>query len=103
MFHSESSVEAGLIPELIEKVGSVGGNVHFVELRCAETTILERIENGSRKDFGKLVDGALYREISAAGGFDFPPLPTPLLVIESDAVEAEVSAQRIFETLQGVA
>jgi hypothetical protein len=72
-------------------------------LICSTDTVLERIANESRSAFGKLTDPDLYIQIEAAGGFRFPPLPKPLLSIDTSAVEAEHAARLIEEALARVA
>ncbi len=98
-FHPEVSVDPALIAELVEYINTVGGRVHFVELICGTETVLERIANESRSAFGKLTDPDLYVQIEAAGGFRFPPLPEPLLSIDTSIVEADHAAELIAEAL----
>ena len=64
-FHPESTVEDSLVSELQEIIENEGGSIFFVELTCSTTAVLERIENESRKQFGKLTDPDLYQSIDA--------------------------------------
>ena len=102
-FHPEATVDPSLIAEFVECVNAVGGRVHFIELLCTRGTVLERIGNKSRSAFGKLTDPDLYVQIEAAGGFRFPPLPKPLLSIDTSAVEAAHAARLMEEALARVA
>jgi hypothetical protein len=70
-----------------------------VELRCAEQTVLQRLGNASRKQFGKLTDPALYVSIAQQGGFAFPPLPAASVVIDSDRMSPGESAATIAAAL----
>ena len=99
-FNPERTVSPDLIEKLIDIYQSKGGRVHFIELRCSDEAILERIDNESRKQFGKLTDGALYREFKQQGGFDFPALPKPLLSIDTEQQTPEASVQMIIQALQ---
>jgi hypothetical protein len=101
-FHPEASVAPELIDELCAMVSAAGGNVHFVALDCATTALLPRLDTPARRQFGKLADAALYRRIEAAGGFDFPPLPAPLLRLDTAAHDAQDSATRIATALRQV-
>ncbi|MGH8249802.1 MAG: shikimate kinase [Steroidobacteraceae bacterium] len=98
-FNPEATVGPGLVRDLCATIESAGGRVHFVELRCARATILERLGNASRAQFGKLTDPRLYEEIEQQGGFGFPPLPEPLVRIDTDAMTAEQAAGRIADSL----
>ena len=49
----------------------------FVELICAEAELeARRIEDASRKKFGKLASVEQYRSLKDSGAFQFPKLPT---------------------------
>ena len=67
-----------------EIVEEYGGKVLFVELLCSDEEVVRRIGNDSRAKFGKLLDADVYREIKETGGFDFPALPEPILVIDTE-------------------
>ena len=81
-FHPEATVDPGLVDALVEIVQSLDGEVCFVELQARRVTVLRRLGNASRAKFDKLLDPELYQQIESNGGFDFPALPTPLLVID---------------------
>ena len=98
-FNPEATVDPRLIEELHAIVEKAGGRVHFVELVCARDTILARLGNESRSAFGKLTDPGLYEDIERQGGFEFPPLPEPLLRIDTGQVTAEQAAARIADAL----
>ena len=94
-FNPEATVDPLLIDELCQCIRELGGMVHFVELICARETLLQRLGNASRAGFGKLVDPALFQLIETRNGFDFPPLPAPLLQIDTGVYSAEEAAQQI--------
>ncbi len=98
-FHPEASVDPALVKELRNAVVTTGGEVFFVELTCPEDTVLARLGSDSRRQFRKLTDPDLYRQVQAAGGFAFPPLPRPLITIPTDQVEPEQAARAIAEAL----
>jgi hypothetical protein len=82
-FNPEATVDPGLIARLQGTIVP-RGKVHFIELRCPQAVVEERLASGSRGAFGKLQDVDLYRSIRDAGGFEFPPMPASLLVIDSE-------------------
>lgn len=99
-FHPEASVAPELIGELCARVENTGGRVHFVALHCATAVLLPRLDSPGRRRFGKLVDPVLYQRIDAAGGFDFPPLPAPLLELDTAALAAQECAAHIAAALR---
>jgi len=102
-FSPEKTVDPSLIGVLEERVTSAGGKVLYVELACAEAEVLRRLDNPSRQQFGKLTDSTLYGEIQAQGGFDFPPLPEPIIRVETDQVTPEKAAEMIAEAVRKAA
>ena len=98
-FNPEATVDPALIEQMCEAVYSQNGRVHFVELLCSESEVLKRLGNDSRRQFGKLVDADLYVEISRQGGFSFPPLPAPLLGIDTERCSADEAADQIASAL----
>jgi hypothetical protein len=98
-FSPESTVEPTLVEEMIRRVTDRGGQVFFVELRCARETILGRLGYESRARFGKLTDPGVYTELEARGAFAFPPLPPALAIIDTDYTSPVAAATRIAELL----
>ena len=99
-FHPEASVDPLLITELVESIQSVGGLVIFVELQCARQVVLDRLGNASRANFRKLTDSNLYRILEEQGAFVFPPLPTPLLRIDTSELPPEAAAKQIATAME---
>lgn len=98
-FNPESTVAPGLIAELCAVVQSHGGKIHFVQLTCSRETILARLANASRAQFGKLTDPELFQEIEARGAFDFPALPQATVIVDTDRHDAETAARMIMEAV----
>lgn len=94
-FNPEATVDGGLIGKLERTVAAAGGEILFVELQCSDTAVLERISDPSRAQFGKMLDPELYKSVKAAGGFDFPPLPAPLAVVDTEAQAPIESAHEV--------
>lgn len=99
-FHPEATVDPALIPQMQAVVDSAGGRVLYVELMAPRDTILERLGNESRAAFGKLTDRGLYEQIERDGGFEFPPLPAPLLCLETDRMTPAQAADAIADALR---
>jgi len=81
-------------------VQSGGGKVFFVELTCSTDTVLRRLTEPSRMKFEKLTDPALYQELDRQGAFDFPPLPAPLLKIDTEVMAPNAAAQEIVKAVR---
>jgi len=100
-FNPESTVAPSLMQELSDLVTDAGGRIHYVELRCSDAEIERRIGNPSRHQFGKLTDPVLFREFKSQGGFEFPELPEPLVVIDTESMAPEAAAELIVRSLAG--
>ena len=83
-FNPEATVEPNLIQRLSDVIAAAGGRILFVELTCSDKTILERINSPDRAQFGKLLDPQLYTSYKRAGAFEFPTLPAPIIVVDTE-------------------
>ena len=90
-FNPESTVRESFIQEAVDVVEAANGEVDFVELVCEEKVLEERMEDGSRKKFGKLASVDLYRSLKAAGAFSFPKLPGGLTLDTTNQSPAETA------------
>src|SRR5688572_3021423 len=92
-FHPEASVDPGLVTDLVGLIESAGASVLFIELVCTPESVLERIGNPSRAEFGKLTDPNLYQRLEEQGAFAFPPLPAAFMRIDTNELTAEAAAK----------
>ena len=74
-FNPERTVREKFIRDTIDLVEAAGGKVVFVELTCTEAELEQRLEDESRREFGKLASLEQYRSLKNAGAFQFPKLP----------------------------
>jgi hypothetical protein len=95
-FNPERTVREGFVQETIDVVEGAGGQAVFVELTCTEEELERRMEDASRKEFGKLASVEQYRSLQDAGAFHFPKLPNGLMLDVTNLQPAE-SAQLISE------
>ena len=99
-FNPEHTVRERFVQDAIEAVeaggGAAGGKIIFVELTCNEAELEQRMEDASRKEFGKLASVELYRSLRAAGAFEFPELPKELSLDTTNQPPAD-SARAISE------
>ena len=95
-FNPERTVRKRFIQDAIEVVEAAGGKVVFVELTCIEEELERRLEDASRKGFGKLTSRKLYRSLKEAGAFQFPKLPKGLALDTTKQLPA-ASARLISE------
>ncbi len=77
-FNPESTVRERFVQDAIDVVTAAGGTVVFVELTCADEELERRLEDDSRRKFGKLASVEQYRSLRAAGAFRFSKLPNGL-------------------------
>jgi hypothetical protein len=97
-FNPERTVREKFIQDATDAVESSGGRVAFVELTCSETELERRMEDPSRKEFGKLASLEQYRSLKSAGAFEFPGLPSELSVDTTNQAPG-VTAQVINDYL----
>ncbi|MGR5503179.1 hypothetical protein ACQKP3_20835 [Vibrio sp. DNB22_10_4] len=81
-------------------VKSQSREVVFVELLCSTEEVLNRLDSESRIKFKKLTDKELYKQVDKQGGFNFPPLPTSDLMVDTEKQCASVSAKLIFDNIR---
>jgi hypothetical protein len=99
-FAPERTVRAGLIDELTEVVTRAAGTVVFVELTCANAELERRLAHPDRVRYGKLQSVASYRELQAAGAFEFARIPPPNIRIATDQFTPAQSATTIMDALR---
>lgn len=97
-FNPERTVTEEFIQNTIDVVESAGGRVVFAQLTCSEAELERRMEEPSRKEFGKLASLEQYRSLKSAGAFEFPKLPNEISVDTSDQSPA-VTAKQISDHL----
>lgn len=95
-FSPESTVRPSFIDETVTTLTQRSGGVHFVQLTCAPNELARRIEDPSRRAFGKLTSAAQREALSATGAFTFPAFPADLVLDTTHLAPAE-SARRIAE------
>jgi len=91
-FNPESTVNAGFIDDAVSAVESGRGQVYFVELTCSENELELRIENPSRKEFGKLCSIDQYRRLRDAGAFEYRELPDGLTLDTTNSSASDTAA-----------
>ena len=62
-FNPERTVNEEFIQNTIDVVETAGGRIVFVELTCSEAELERRMEEPSRKEFGKLASLEQYRSL----------------------------------------
>lgn len=98
-FAFDRTVRRGFIENTREIIESSGGEVLFVELRCSEEELERRIENPSRRSFGKLSSAGQFRELKEAGAFVDPGIPAGRLVLDTTELSGPDAAGRIVSEL----
>lgn len=97
-FNPERTVNEDFIQKTIDGVEAAGGRVVFVELTCTQEELERRMEEPSRKEFGKLASLEQYRSLRNAGAFEFPELPTEISLDttnQSPAVTAKLISDHL--------
>jgi chloramphenicol 3-O-phosphotransferase len=95
-FNPERTVRERFIQDALNVVEAAGGKIIFVELTCAEDELERRIEDASRKEFGKLASIEQYRSLRHDSAFHFPNLPHGISVdttIQAPAVSARLISE----------
>jgi hypothetical protein len=97
-FNPERTVNEEFIQKTIDVVAAAGGRVVFVELTCTQEELERRMEEPSRKEFGKLASLEQYRSLKNEGAFEFPKLPSEISIDstnQSPAVTAKVISDHL--------
>lgn len=97
-FAYDSTVSRDFIQNTQNLFEAGGGEVLFVELRCSTEVLESRIEQTSRRQFGKLGSVAQFRELKASGAFVDPGIPEQHLVVDTTALSATDAARLIAST-----
>jgi hypothetical protein len=97
-FNPERTVNEEFIQKTIDVVAAAGGRVVFVELTCFEDELERRMEEPSRKEFGKLTSLEQYRTLKSAGAFKFPKLASDISIDTTNQSPA-VTAKQISDHL----
>jgi chloramphenicol 3-O-phosphotransferase len=98
-FAPDSTVRGGFIEGAREVIEASGGEILFVELRCSAEELERRIEEPSRREFGKLNSAERFRELSEAGAFVTPGMPAARLVVDTTDIPAADAARLIVSEL----
>ncbi|HJQ32476.1 MAG TPA: AAA family ATPase [Pyrinomonadaceae bacterium] len=98
-FAYDRSVRGGFVESAREAVESSGGEVLFVGLTCSTEELERRIEQPSRRGFGKLSSAEMFRELSEAGAFVNPGIPEGRLVVDTTDIPAPDAARLIVRGL----
>ncbi len=101
-FAPERTVREQFITDTLEVVESAGGKVIFVELTCDPIEIEARIENESRKKYGKLSSLTQYQELQTAGVFAYPELPDSGLTFDTTKLQPKETARLIADKIRQV-
>jgi chloramphenicol 3-O-phosphotransferase len=98
-FNPERSVRERFIQDAIDAVQGAGGQIVFVKLTCAEPELERRLEDESRKEFGKLSSVEQYRSLRDAGAFQFPKLPNGI-TLDTTNTTPTATARLIYDYLE---
>ena len=98
-FAFDRTVQSSFIENVRGVVEAVGGEVLFVELTCSIEELERRIEQPSRKGFGKLNSVERFRELKEAGAFVDPGIPEDRLVVDTTELSASDAAGLIASKL----
>jgi chloramphenicol 3-O-phosphotransferase len=94
-FNPENSVPQAFIDWLFTTLPARGVTLHSVGLTLSEAAIEARLATDQRKQFRKLVDLPLYRQLRASGTFTAPVIPRTDLEIDTEHSTPAESAHRI--------
>jgi AAA domain len=98
-FAFDRSVRSSFIENVRGVVEADGGEVLFVELKCSIEELERRIEQPSRKGFGKLSSVGMFRELKEAGAFVDPGIPEDRMVVDTTELSASDAAGLIASQL----
>jgi hypothetical protein len=98
-FAPERTVREGFIAALRAVMEAKAGEIEFVALTCPLPELMARMENESRRRYGKLASVSLFEQLHADGVFDPFPMPEPAVTIDTGAHSAKAAAVAIAQEL----
>jgi hypothetical protein len=98
-FAPEKTVRPQFIPSAVTTITRAGGTVEFVELTCSMPELKRRIENPSRREYGKLTSVSLFERLCAEEVFATPAMPKPTIIIDTSVCTPAQAASQIQERL----
>ena len=98
-FQPESTVPKSFPEEVAQVVDYHGGRAIFVKLNCPEDVIETRLDDDSRREFGKLRSLTDYRRLRDSGAFEYPNMPTSDIEIDTSLVDPQEAALAIKEKI----
>jgi hypothetical protein len=98
-FAPEATVPDGFPERVTALIAGHGGTTHFVRLTVARDIQEQRINAASRREFRKLTDIALLRDLRPQFEASEAKMPMPELVIDTGSVAPEEAARRIADVL----
>ena len=96
-FNPENTVPQAFIDWLFTELPSRGVAVHSIALSASEAVLESRLASPQRRQFKKLADPALYRQLRDAGTFHTPVIPRTDLHIDTGQVEPIEAARLIVQ------
>ncbi len=82
-FNPENTVPQAFIEWLFAEMRRRGVRLHSVEVTASETNIESRLGSAQRRQFHKLTDRALYRQLRGSGTFATPVIPGTHLRVDT--------------------
>ena len=98
-FAPEPTVGEGFAARVRALVEAAGGEVIFIALTVSADEQMQRIENASRAEFGKLRSPELLAQLKEAFAASMAAMPPPALTLDTGALAPEEAAARIAELL----
>ena len=98
-FAFDQTVSNNFPNEVRNLVENKGGKVFFIELKCSNAELENRLANHSRQGFGKLTSIEFFRQLDAQGIFNSPKISADF-AIETTELSAAQTAQMIVNKLK---
>lgn len=97
-FAPEPSVRPDFMANYLSEFGA---QTYFVKLNTSVETLLARVANSDRREFGKLTDKDLFTQLSGAFLNSLAQMPSPHLVIDTENTNPIAAATEIWRKIQG--
>ncbi|MBB5057085.1 hypothetical protein HDF16_001770 [Granulicella aggregans] len=98
-FAPERTVTEGFIGSVVELVARMGGEIEFVQLVCPTVELRARMDEASRRAYGKLTSLEMFDKLLAEGAFEASGMPEARVTVDTGTCSPREASESIAKAL----